>query len=741
MLNEIWHVLDALERASIKLKIPHPLVQPLPASGKNLLRVRLNKDGNVISVEDITSEEKVSIKRIVKAADGSFPVIKVNQPLLKLSAASDIWGKLNTTRNDQGRINLMKDALNAKSYRKWSEAGWHWADSLRKADVLINIIKDNETCKDMKEIGIRFKKALEDDTALVVSIATLALKEIQAGRLGAIKTVQELLIGKGKDNRGKDKKISVLLILELDNNNSIHQGQVWEFLSEHLPTNLAATQRDYQHSASSSAYGGNDALLEEPFSAVKLPVLGARFPLISMASSADKAKCNKRYGLTEYTICPVTAGQCRRMAGALEWLVATKRKGKTWQGMPSGRFEMDARTHKKKEKQDLLIVYVSEMPDVDIKTASYFGTGAEITEAQFEVDAKAVCDALQSIERSRPKSKLNLFLIRKASEGQAQIVLSESLTVKAVLEGAERWQSGAGNIPEIKIYLPAARLVRETIAAVDNAIPHTPYLDQVVRLLSRQWVRGGASPKGNDGKLQKAAQELPGPGLAEVLVLMLKKEGKWQEVAEQMLAVIRQRTVPLLIGLFGARHAFGPRSHLGSHEPAYDYPRESCEYALRAISLMGILLDYLGHRKEIYMKGAAFQIGQVLALADTIHKDYCVVVRQGQMPNTLIGTSLMRRAMDNPTSALADLSERMMEYVRWAKVAQIPNDWSDNDQRRIAVNEVRKRLRQYQPLADNLGQIELPKESNDVMKAQLLLGFLASPPADTEKTITEEESI
>ena len=96
---------------------------------------------------------------------------------------------------------------------------------------------------------------------------------------------------------------------------------------------FAATQRDYRHYAATSAFGGEDTLLEEPFSAVKLPVLGARFPLISMASSADKAKCNKRYGLTEYTVCPITSGQSRRMAGALEWLI-TRKKGTTWQGMP-----------------------------------------------------------------------------------------------------------------------------------------------------------------------------------------------------------------------------------------------------------------------------------------------------------------------------------------------------------------------------------------------------------------------
>lgn len=130
------------------------------------------------------------------------------------------------------------------------------------------------------------------------------------------------------------------------------------------------------------------------------------------------------------------------------------------------------------------------------------------------------------------------------------------------------------------------------------------------------------------------------------------------------------------------------------------------------------------------MKDAPYRVGQVLALADTLHKDYCIVVRKGQLPNSLIGTSLMRRALDNPAGALADLSERMMEYIRWAKVAQIPEGWSQNDPQLIAVREARKKMRQYQSLAETLATWDLPKECNDVMKAHLLLGFLADHPEE-----------
>jgi hypothetical protein len=155
--------------------------------------------------------------------------------------------------------------------------------------------------------------------------------------------------------------------------------------------------------------------------------------------------------------------------------------------------------------------------------------------------------------------------------------------------------------------------------------------------------------------------------------------------------------------------------------------------------MLGILLDALKCGKEVYVENASYQVGQVLALPDTIHKDYCVVVRKGSMPNSLIGTSLMRRALDNPAGALADLGERMIEYLRWAKTAEVPRDAGENDPRRIAVLEARKRLRQYQPLAAKLGIAVLPTECTDIMKAQLLLGFLASPPVDADDEVGKED--
>lgn len=731
MLNETWRAWKALESAKIPMNLPHPLIWPLPTSEKNLLMIRLNDKGAVTTVEDVAVAERIGMWRIVQTSEGSFPVIKVNLPFLNLPVDSALWESIAKSKKENEKLNLLDSAYTNYARRTWTDAVRNWSNSLEKANLIIKKLSGQEGGESIVNVAKRFQQALQNGDTFISEIAKVALGQLRTGRLNSLKTVQELLVGKGKDNRGNDKKISVLLALELDKGETIYRSYVWQTVADVLPTNLSSKQRDHKHRTAFSAFGGDGNLLAEPFPQVKLPILNSKFPLLSMASDADKAKCNKRYGLTEYTTCPVTSMQSRRMAGALEWLV-TREGGTTWRGVASGKFEMDPRTHKKKEKKDLLIVFVDEKPDLDAKTASYFGSGAEITEAKFEVDAKAVCSALDAVVQEHPKSKLNLFLIRKASNGQAQIALAESLSVKDVLDKAEGWQQAVHeNTPIVTIYLqPDRTFDKKDIPEVKNARPLTPYPDQVVQLLSYQWVRDGSSPKGGDGKPQKANQAVVGPGLGEVLALMLRMEGKWEPAARRMLGLLLQRVTPLLIGLFAVKHAFGPRKVQKKREPIEDYPRQSRERALRAVAVFGILLDALASRKEDYMKDAPYQVGQVLALADTLHKDYCIVVRKGQLPNSLIGTSLMRRALDSPAGALADLSERILEYIRWAKVAQISSSSPQDDPQRIAVNEARKKLRQYQPLANALGACDLPKECNDVMKAHLLLGFLADQPEE-----------
>ncbi len=66
------------------------------------------------------------------------------------------------------------------------------------------------------------------------------------------------------------------------------------------------------------------------------------------------------------------------------------------------------------------------------------------------------------------------------------------------------------------------------------------------------------------------------------------------------------------------------------------------------------------------MRTSPFLMGQLLGLADTLHKEYCIHVRKGQIPPQLIGNAAMAVALNNPAAALARLSERVIPYQAWA---------------------------------------------------------------------------
>jgi hypothetical protein len=726
MLNEIWRLFQALERSEIKRIRKHKRIQ-VPGRTFPCIRVCLSEGGKIHSIQDMSSDEWPAWT-VMEGNQSSFPVVRVQEPLIRLQRGDEVWTKLGYDSNgrrrsppsNEIRLNVLENLLKNTGIQSLSKKTHTLWRRLRdqKAKELLVCAENDPQLKQVASLARYFMQSDESPAIIMRQIADGLITRISQGRLHALDFVEKLLVGKGPPNlQGRHPATVVQIAFDIEDTKdglNVYSDVIRDRLVEKLPQDSSwkhsFRKRTLQHREEIDAFTGNTAELErETFPKVYLPVPSSKnvksrigrkpFPLVSMFNAAH---CNKRYGMTDANVFPLAKARSIQLKEALEEITADSRREKTWQYVSNGR-----------EKPDLLIAYVEERPMIDVKTAGYFGQGQDIIEAKFEVDSAVVCEAFRGIVNEKPQSKLNLFLIREVSKGQIQVVLAESPTVKEVLSAAERWQRAAReNVPDISLYLPPYKTPDKGVhPEIKNAIPIIPYPDQVVRLLSYQWIRDGST-----------SQPIIGPGLGDVLTLMLQKD---KDTANQMLDLLIRRVSPLLLGVFAAKHAFVKNKQ---EKPRESYHRSARETALRAIAVLGILFNTLDIRKEDYVKGVPYQIGQVLSLADTLHKDYCVVVR-GQKPNSFIGTSLMRRALDSPAAALADLSERIVEYIRWAKVA---NDWPQDEQKQIAVNEARKKLRQYGSLAAELDSCDLPKECDDIMKAQLLLGFLANQPEEKE---------
>ena len=207
--------------------------------------------------------------------------------------------------------------------------------------------------------------------------------------------------------------------------------------------------------------------------------------------------------------------------------------------------------------------------------------------------------------------------------------------------------------------------------------------------------------------------KLEGPALRHILDMMLHSPGKWEDAAKNLLRLTIQRIGPLLVGVAAAFHS-------GEKERIEKFKPPAREAALRAVALFGILLDALGREMGGYMNDTAFQLGRLLSLADTLHREYCVHVRKGSIPPQLIGNALMPAAADNPEDAIDRLRERMNTYQAWA----------------TKVSGEEYRLAKW--AVGQMGEIcqgikrPLPTKTDQTFRAELFLGYMARPHKENE---------
>jgi hypothetical protein len=143
--------------------------------------------------------------------------------------------------------------------------------------------------------------------------------------------------------------------------------------------------------------------------------------------------------------------------------------------------------------------------------------------------------------------------------------------------------------------------------------------------------------------------------------------------------------------------------------------------SLKSIALIGILLNQLGQHRKDFMQEPITQVGRLLALADSLHQQYCKHVRKGETPSQLIGNALFNTALDQPVFALARLAERLTPYQAWARTFQS----NDPD---AGVGLVKYFLGEIAACTAAIRLDELPQRMSDADKAKLLLGYLADHP-------------
>ena len=301
--------------------------------------------------------------------------------------------------------------------------------------------------------------------------------------------------------------------------------------------------------------------------------------------------------------------------------------------------------------------------------------------------------------------------------GQLQVQLSYSAvpTIKDFIAAVETWSRAGENLPKnLQIPLPS----KTSATGFRRRTPRLLFPEEISRLLTQQWTRDGSE-----------FTTIQGPSVGMVLDLFLRKQGVWEAAAMRLLELTLIRSDALLVGAGHILHRDGPASTVNwakfIAQAQSGKVRKQPDYALaQTLSLLGSLLYIMNSTVQTYTNESAYLVGKLLAMMDELHRCYCVAERKGDIPNSLIGNSLLGRAVDSPAMALAELCERGRIYMGWAKTASVRDGTDDSHQ--IAVNSARKLLRLAQPIAEQLhAGADLTTELSAVRKAHLFLGYLS----------------
>lgn len=699
MLSEGYDLRRNLDEIGFDIPLDHPDVKK---PGKNPgYRTGLGGDSLPQTVEEIDRESMGKLWYHREGKQNAFPVVKIQHALLSVPVDDPLrmsFDALKKTEQTQ-RIKLLREAINNREFQLPVNDVQAWDRLRSKACNWLDIFTDTD--ERYLALSLMLRRFIEPKTSPADSLrrlCSLIVQRLEQGRLQDVALAEKLLIGEiDQKNPSKEAKAEVPVVFDVAESNypvPVADPRMGSYVGHRL---FSSEKRDADGIC--ALQGVPRPLLKGRFPEPQLGALGET----KLFSKNTATPCEFRYlknpadWKDASKSFPIGEGIAADIANGLKAITDPSVKGKTWRMVANGKWEGSGRN--KKEKKDLLVVYCEGQPIISEDAADTFGSDEGEKRDQFENDAKALCRALEGIIKHRPQSSLHLLLIGKADKEKKHILMHITPTPQEVLEAAERWQRVVReNLPMVALPFPPEEKGQKAVLAY----PLPPYPDRVVRLLSSEWVRGGTDEL-----------KLEGPALRQVLDLMLRSPGKWEEAAKNLLYLTIDRIGLLLVGVAAAFHS-------GEKERIEKFKPPAREAALRTVALLAILLDALGRQKEVYMNDTAFQLGRLLALADTLHREYCVHVRKGDIPPQLIGNAFMPVAADNPEDAIDRLRERMNIYQAWAT--------------KISGEEYR--LTKW--IVGQMGEIcntikrPLPTKTDQTFRAELFLGYLARPSKEND---------
>ena len=441
---------------------------------------------------------------------------------------------------------------------------------------------------------------------------------------------------------------------------------------------------------------------------VKLPGMGN----VNLRCMNGESKCVFRYGRIDAESFPVGTTIRKRCKIALSWIASPEREGKTWVNIGKG---------------EMVFAYPKAIPHSPPKLARLFSNGRESSaeaksppdesEARFEEYAAEALKGLKSLSQgATPNTEIEVFALKKAdsSSSRAKVVFYRNYSLERLELAVDDWNEGARNLPPIVFWRWPLPPKREKLPKGTQPVPaefHAPLPLSAVGIAYANWSQDGNVKYAPKFRVAPLHANLPVFDGLELFLGDSLKTG----LARRMLSLLLQNTLSLAAEAGNMAHK---RRVVENHSAA--------NHLETALPLLGILLKKLNHNKESYMENAPYFIGRFLNLADGLHAVWCKNVRDNQIPPQLLGSSLFASFQMNPVQAFGNASLRMKPYLDWAKTNQTQD---------AALS--RWFLGEFGRVTAAIKETGIPSRLSDADKAEMLLGYLASPGKQPESETAE----
>ena len=698
MLNELYQLAGTLEKQQVLSEMQTQ--RDIHKVAKcQCLYIRLDQAGMPQYVKILSPQKTGILWKHSKGNHNSFPAIRVQKPLLAESVSRSFneaaWKKADV--QEKGKLfSALEDTANPDSQeitvKKWT------------LEQMVPVLQsDDSDLEALRRLLLRFPQEYSAD---FYSALRKAVKENLTDLFTSAENAEflkKLFVGAGDMKKGK-YTAGCMCYFDIAETEEVDCIVASLDTEQALIRCLLTKPEEASNAAAlgiSALSGANCPLISDKYPNPSFQVLG----LVSLFSNNTSAiPCYLRYQLEGAQAFPAGVDEVQQMTDALAFLMDEQRKGKTWNSFPGI----------VKKKPMLLLAWLEDDPSCDAKLAQSLSDDGQIK--IYESICKNVLDYLKLKVESAPDKAVHLQLFETLDAGRKQIAYANVLTAQQVYVDMLEWCESAKNLPRI---LFAVKFKSKDGREVRWYRPHCPGPGAVWRLLHIQYCFQQGMADGVDTFVRDVTSELP--TLHQIYRLLLPHTENQQTDCAFVQKFLHQ-TLTVVSGLLVDAGGFQTTQF---KQP---FSQKNMEKLCAAVSLLGILLYKCQIKKENYMESQAFLLGRFLKLADQLHKEYCIVVRNGgdktqPLPNQLMGNAVFMIALQNPVEALNHLEEKMRIYIGWAE--------------READC---KTLKQFEKVSAELHrQTTLPQKLSAEERAQLLLGYLAQLPDDSADKSNQEE--